>query len=123
MATLEERKARRKATTSKEELAALEAEAKEAGAKQAIGALGTLASEATHAKALEPLPSLGRIVLVSVRSLPEAPAIITEVWKDGRINATVFRREGDFDFVRKIEKMDPPDYSNGMTTWRWPPRV
>lgn len=71
-------------------------------------------------------PSIGRILIVPMdpaknNGSSEAPAVITRVWSDTRVNLRVLAdNTGDPEWRTSVELVDEP--GTGFVAW-WPPRV
>lgn len=86
-------------------------------------------------------PTIGRIILVNISSDPEKPAlrpaIVTAVWSDYCVNATLFPDGGNDaamlvglgiseahpTWLTSISQALAGDGSVGFRQWCWPPRV
>jgi hypothetical protein len=78
-------------------------------------------------------PSLGRIVLVptdprTTNGADTAPAVITRVWPDNKINAQVLADQAGTTWRTSLQYVDdlstvPEDDPARLYRWSWPPRV
>lgn len=74
-------------------------------------------------------PGVGRIVHVAVRTQNDQtvprPGIITHVWSDQCVNATVFYEATDEEYVPCTGPVPVTSmmHGSGVGEWSWPPRV